>query len=213
MMAAAPSHDAGGRSLPVVRRRGRPRDPQADVRILESAAKLILARGYDAMTIDDVAANAHVGKATVYRRWARKEDLAVAAMERIYSSKIPVPDTGSLRDDLIAGFTATLTFANSAVGAAYLRTAIAESVRDPRISALYRTAIEQAERAARTVYQRAIERGELDPGIDPTWGERFLGGVLAACVVTGRPVPRVDEAPELVDLLLSGLTGRRPVPA
>lgn len=202
----APAHETGGLPLPVVRRRGRPRDPQADVRILEAAATLILARGYDAMTVDDVATSAHVGKATVYRRWARKEDLAVAAMERIYASEIPTPDTGSLRGDLLAGFTATLAFANSPLGSAYLRTAIAESVRDPRISALYRSASEKAEHSAHSIYQRAIDRGEIHPDTDLTWVERFLGGILAACVVTGRPVPRVSEAPALVELVLGGLT-------
>ena len=42
-------------------------------------------RGFDRTTVDDVAARAGVGKATVYRRWPSKEDLAVAAMETLYS--------------------------------------------------------------------------------------------------------------------------------
>src|SRR4051794_6325180 len=63
----------------VRRKRGRPRDPQADGRILAAASSLILMRGFESMTVDEVASNAGVGKATVYRRWSRKEDLAVAA--------------------------------------------------------------------------------------------------------------------------------------
>ena len=74
----------------VRRKRGRPRDPEADGRILAAASSLILLRGFDSMTVDEVATNAGVGKATVYRRWARKEDLAVAAMEQLYRDEMPV---------------------------------------------------------------------------------------------------------------------------
>ena len=78
------------RTRPEVRRkRGRPRDPEADDRILAAASALILLRGFDSMTVDEVAARAGVGKATVYRRWAAKEDLAVAAMEQLYRDEMP----------------------------------------------------------------------------------------------------------------------------
>ena len=83
-------------------KRGRPRDPDADGRILAAASALILLRGFDSMTVDEVASTAGVGKATVYRRWSRKEDLAVAAMERLYRDEMPPPDTGSIRGDLQA---------------------------------------------------------------------------------------------------------------
>ena len=53
-------------------------------RITAAAAELMLQRGFDRTTVDDVASRAGVGKATVYRRWPSKEDLAVAAMETLY---------------------------------------------------------------------------------------------------------------------------------
>jgi AcrR family transcriptional regulator len=188
------------------RRRGRPRDPEADVRILDAAAQLILERGYDSMTVDEVAARAHVGKATVYRRWARKEDLAVAAMSQLYDAEMALPDTGSIRDDLRAAYTNILTFANSELGHAYLRTTIAESVRDPRIAALYRAATERVEAKAAAVFQRAIARGELRPDVELSWATQWLGGLLATRVITGRALPRVEDAEVLVDMTLNGLT-------
>ena len=147
--------------VPVRRKRGRPRDPEADRRILDAAAALILAHGFDNMTVDDVAARAHVGKATVYRRWAKKEDLAVAAMGQLYDAQMPTPDTGSIEGDLREAFAKVLAFANSEQGSAYIRTCIAESVRDPRIAALYRAANDRAEDSARMMFQRAIARGEV----------------------------------------------------
>jgi len=190
---------------PVIRRRGRPRDPQADVRILDAAAELILARGFDSMTVDEVAARAHVGKATVYRRWARKEDLAVAAMERLYVSEMPLPDTGTIESDLTVTYANVLAFANSDAGGAYLRTTIVESVRDARIAALYRSASERAEAQAEVMFSRAIARGELRPEIDLRWAVQWLTGLLAVCVITGRTLPAVSEAPELVRMTLEGL--------
>src|SRR5512141_649659 len=121
---------------PVRRGRGRPRDPETDERITAAAAELLLQRGFDRTTVDDVASRAGVGKATVYRRWPSKEDLAVAAMETLYSTEMPEPDTGSIRTDLAESYLAVLAFVVTPEGAAFLRSSIAESVRDERIAAL-----------------------------------------------------------------------------
>lgn len=190
---------------PTPRRRGRPRDPDADIRILESAARLILEHGFDATTVDAVAKHAGVGKATVYRRWAKKEDLAVAAMEMLYAQEMPVPDTGTLRGDLLESYRRVLEFVNSPAGAAYLRTTIAESVRDPRISALYRAAQERSEQGARAIFDRAAERGELRADAPLRWPLQWLGGLMATCVITGQQLPGVDDAEDLVDQVLRGI--------
>ena len=190
---------------PVRRGRGRPRDPQTDERIIAAAAELLRKRGFERMTVDDVAAQAGVGKATVYRRWPSKDDLAVAAMERLYSVEIPAPDTGSIRGDLTESYRAALTFVGTPQGAAYLKMSIAESVRDERIAALYRTATERAEREARQMYLRAIERGEVRPDIDLDCCVQWLGGVIAVRAITNRPLPTVDDVPHLVELSLRGI--------
>src|SRR3954454_5591228 len=98
------------------RRKGRPRDASADDRILAAAAQLILTRGFDNMTVDEVAAKARAGKATVYRRWAGKEDLAFAALEQLYSTELPMPDTGSIRGDLREAFRQGLEFGGDETG-------------------------------------------------------------------------------------------------
>jgi AcrR family transcriptional regulator len=186
------------------RKRGRPRDPEADGRILEAAAALILAHGFDNMTVDDVASRARVGKATVYRRWAKKEDLAVAAMHQLYASEMPIPDTGSLREDLRARYTSSLVFANSPAGAAYLRTGMAESARDPRIAALYRAANDRAALGSRHMFERGILRGEVRADLNIDAAVQVLTGILLVRTVTGVAMPSVDEVDSLVDLVLRG---------
>lgn len=190
---------------PVRRGRGRPRDPQTDERIIAAAAGLLHRRGFEKMTVDEVAAEAGVGKATVYRRWPSKDDLAVAAMERLYSVEIPQPDTGSIATDLAESYRAVLVFVGSPDGETYLRMSIAESIRDPRIAQLYRRATERAEQQAKETFERAIERGEVRADVDLDYCVQWLGGLIASRTITGRPLPSVDDVDRLVDLTLRGV--------
>jgi AcrR family transcriptional regulator len=196
-----PAHD----EQPVRRGRGRPRDPKTDERIIEAAAELLRQRGFERMTVDEVAAKAGVGKATVYRRWPSKDDLAVAAMERLYSVEMPQPDTGSIRTDLAESYRAVLAFVGSPQGSAYLKMSIAESVRDERIAALYRRATERAESQAREMYVRAMERGEIRTDVDLDCCVQWLGGLIAVRAITNRPLPTLEDVPRLVDLSIRGI--------
>ena len=187
------------------RGRGRPRDPETDARIIEAASDLMLRRGFDRMTVDDVASAAGVGKATVYRRWPSKDDLAVAAMEALYTDEMPQPDTGSIVEDLRTSYRSVLTFVNSPQGTAYLLMSITESVRDERIAALYRQASERAESQARTMYERAVRRGEIRADVDLDYCVQWLGGLLAVRRITNRPMPTVEDVDARVDLTLRGI--------
>jgi AcrR family transcriptional regulator len=198
-------HDAGHDGEPVRRGRGRPRDPGTDERITTAAAELMLQRGFDRTTVDDVASLAGVGKATVYRRWPSKEDLAVAAMETLYNAEMPEPDTGSVVTDLLAGYRSVLEFVNTPEGSAFLRTSIIESVRDDRIAALYRASTERREESARRTIERGIARGEVRPDVDVDLVVQWLGGLLAARIITRRPLPGVADARVLVDFTLHGI--------
>jgi AcrR family transcriptional regulator len=189
----------------VRRKRGRPRDPEADARILAAASSLILLRGYESMTVDEVASSAGVGKATVYRRWSRKEDLAVAAMEQLYLDEMPPPDTGSIRGDLLATYTSVLTFVNSPAGTDYVRTTVKESMRDDRIASLYREANDRAEQSAYVVFRRAIDRGEVRADAHVDAAVQFIGSLVAMRAVAGRDMPAMDEVEQLVDFVLHGI--------
>src|SRR6186713_2049587 len=86
-------------------RPGRKRDHSRDPEILDAALAVLAETGYDGMTIDMVAARAKAGKATIYRRWPSKAELvidAVACMKGNHFDPANLPDTGTLRGDLIA---------------------------------------------------------------------------------------------------------------
>src|SRR5580658_3496016 len=68
---AAGAEAAGGGG-----QRGRPRSQEADRAILTATLDLLGSRGLAAMSIEEVAARAGVGKATIYRRWSSQGQLA-----------------------------------------------------------------------------------------------------------------------------------------
>ncbi|HEX2895188.1 MAG TPA: TetR/AcrR family transcriptional regulator [Marmoricola sp.] len=201
-MSAGPSQPE---AQPAPRRRGRPRDASADERILAAAAELILTRGFDNMTVDEVASKARAGKATVYRRWAGKEDLAFAALEQLYNTQLPIPDTGTLYGDLVEATRQTLEFAGSDVGRAYLRMTVSESLRDHRIAALYASAFQGQEAAAREMFVRGIDRGELRPDVPLELAVNWIAGLTLLYAILDRPLPPPEDAESLVDLILEGI--------
>src|SRR5262245_40170336 len=69
--------------------------------VLTAALEELGQTGYGALRIEDVAARAGVNKTTVYRRWPTKEDLVRAALLAMTVDKFVVPNTGSLRGDLL----------------------------------------------------------------------------------------------------------------
>jgi AcrR family transcriptional regulator len=87
---------------------GRKRDPSRDEAILQAALDVLAEVGYAGMTIDLVATRAKAGKATVYRRWSSKEEMVLEAVARTRPGVLSLddlPDTGTLRGDLLALFT------------------------------------------------------------------------------------------------------------
>ncbi|MFE7741755.1 TetR-like C-terminal domain-containing protein [Nocardia sp. NPDC057455] len=83
------------------------RDQTRNARIIEAVLDLIVESGYADLTMAAVAARAEVAKATVYRRWASREDLVADALESIMLPAVPaeVAAAGTLREDLIATLT------------------------------------------------------------------------------------------------------------
>ncbi len=187
------------------RKRGRPRDPNADIRILEAAAGLILVRGFDNMTVDEVASRAKVGKATVYRRWARKEDLGLAALRQLYRSKLPATDTGSVRGDLRASYQDVVEFAASPSGGRHLRLAVAESMHDSRVRDIYRQAFTSAEEPTRECLRRGVDRGEVRSDIPLEYAAQWLVALVIARTVSARALPTPEEVEGLVELVLNGV--------
>jgi AcrR family transcriptional regulator len=146
------------------RPRGRPRSATARQAILDAALTELRERGYAALTIEGIANRAGVGKQTIYRWWPSKADVVLDAMLDITSTRIIVPDKGSLSDDLIAFLRATFRQRGQRP---VLIGLMAQAILDPAFATQFRDRFLFSRRAAlRSIMQRAVERGEVAAELD-----------------------------------------------
>lgn len=75
---------------------------QLERALLQAAWDELAEVGYANLTMEGVAARAHTGKQVLYRRWASRAELVIAAVRARTGSIVDhVPDTGSLRGDVL----------------------------------------------------------------------------------------------------------------
>jgi AcrR family transcriptional regulator len=136
--------------------------PEREVELYNATIELLREVGYEAMTMDAVAARAHSSKATLYRQWQGKPRLVIAALKHHKPITIVGIDTGSLRDDLyeIARRHGAVTVADHDTA---LMAGVAHAIRnDAELGVAVREALVEPEVEAVTrMVNRAVARGEL----------------------------------------------------
>lgn len=148
--------------------------------VLVAAVAELAESGYRAFRMDAVSASAQVNKTTIYRRWPAKAALVSAAVEwmRTLVHDVPLPDTGSLEQDLVAAFQRRVSFKRRVEGQAWARL-LAEK-HDPEVDAVIGDAVEERSNAWYAMVTRAVARGELPDGTDPKLLLRMLGAIVDA---------------------------------
>ena len=146
---------------------GRKRDHTRDPEILDAALEVLSEEGYDGMTVDMVAARAKAGKATLYRRWPSKSELVIDAVGCMKSVDLDnLPDTGTLRGDLVAMIKAP-TIADAAKKLRIMAGLVSLLEREPGlVDAAHKAIIEPRVTVNRILFQRAIDRGEIAKSVD-----------------------------------------------
>lgn len=143
----------------------RRRGAELEQAILDAAWEQLIAEGYEHFTIDTVAARARTSKPVLYRRWKTRDDLLRATVRHVGAASAPsIPDTGTLRGDLLALLAnANSTTRNpvaalvsSMLGSYYNQTG-------PTPAELREAFLSQRGSAVEQVVNRAVERGEVDP--------------------------------------------------
>jgi AcrR family transcriptional regulator len=189
---------------------GRPRSPEADRAILDAAIDLFIDEGYEGMTIEGVAARAGVGKTTVYRRWASKEELIVAAIDELIFEVEPL-DTGSLRRDLVDLITQLqVVMSSSRAGQVFPRMVPHVAAGTPLGRVYLQRVIAPRFELLRSVLARAADRGEVPADLDPELVRGLLVGPIMIWKLTGRLTRRGarQRAEAIVDTVLRGLGAR-----
>lgn len=145
---------------------GRPRSEQARQAILRSTLKVLGTRGFSRFTIEDVAARARVGKATVYRWWPNKAALIADAFAGSTTRKLRFPDTGSLATDMSRQMRQLVKIFCSPQGR-IVSAILAAGQSDKEVIAAFRERfLWPRRREAYATLQRGIVRGELSKNID-----------------------------------------------
>ena len=183
---------------------GRPRDGEAEARILQAALRLLAEQGYTRMSLDGVAEEAGVSKPTIYRRWSSKADLATAALRTIQTSE-PVVATGTTAGDLTA---ALQNFARSLLrpnGMSLIGTVLAEEGHTPELLALFRERLVANRRAQLLgILRRAQRGGELRAGVSLDAAVNLLVGAFYARYLASSTIPP-GFAREVVEVVWRGM--------
>jgi AcrR family transcriptional regulator len=199
------------RDSPKAPRGGRSLDSSRDLALRESALALLAEVGYDRLTMDAVAARAHAGKTTIYRRWQSKAELVVDALNSL-KGEHDIPDTGSLRRDLHA-LAAGITNAENHVGALTVGMVNA-LVHDAELRRVFQAKFIAPRMAAfRTVLERAVARGEMPAGHDLDLLARLFPALGLQHLVMSGGLPDTPLALRIMDEIVYPLaTGTPNVP-
>ena len=168
----------------------RPRvEGERETEILAATLEVLAEVGYDLLTMDAVATRAKASKATLYRRWRGQPELVVAAVTYHHTATATLPDTGTLRGDLVAAYCGSGGI-DDPQAQAVLAAVVTAMGRDPEFAEVYRRDfIAPKIAASRAIYERARERGEVHPDVDLTILAPSLAGiVLHRAFLLGEPV-------------------------
>jgi AcrR family transcriptional regulator len=179
--------------------RGRPRDADADRRILLAARELLLSKGYAALSVDEVAERAGSAKTTLYRRWPTKDHLILSVVA-LMQEDVPIPDTGDIRSDLlhylgeVAGGLDSMRKAGRTEGvddrsAGLIGELAAVAARHADLGALVREMYARRHAVAIGMITAARTRGALRADLDPAvLLDQVVGPLYYRILVSGDPI-------------------------
>ncbi|GGP77846.1 TetR/AcrR family transcriptional regulator [Saccharothrix coeruleofusca] len=181
--------------------KSRRRGEQLEHAILDAAWEELREVGYARLTVEAVAARAGTSKPVIYRRWAGRAELVIAAWQHRAPTEHRTPDTGALRSDLLVLFT-TIARRADAMMNEVVAGVMSEAFRHPEVAALLRERLVADSPLAGTVRRivdRAVERGELLPVRLPSRVTRLpLDLIRNENVMCGTP-PDDDVLASMVD--------------
>ena len=157
-------------------------------------------KGIDALTIAEVAARAGVHETSIYRRWGTKHALARDACVQYGEVALAIPDTGSLRSDLVALLERLVAILRSSQG----RTVLALSLsQHPHVVAARQGFWQRRFNSIRTVFDKAVSRGEFPRHADPmALLETLIAPLYFRVLISGGPLENWPTN-EMIDRMLT----------
>jgi len=206
----AEQDDRAGAEEAPARGRGRPRSETADRAILDATLRMLGTRGVAGTTIEGVAADAGVGKTTIYRRWPTKTDLILAAISDLVPPGDP-PDTGTMAGDMAALAEGQQRRLAGSGLAGIVPRVLAESMSDPELHEEFVDRVVNPFRGLlRLFIERGIERGELRPDLEVEALVDLLHSIPIYKILMSRgdPASLKDVPWAYLPLLAPGIRGK-----
>jgi AcrR family transcriptional regulator len=162
---------------------GRPRSTQSHQAILRTTLELLAEVGFDAMSIEAIAARAGVGKTTIYRRYTCKEELVADAIENV-REEVLIPNTGNLWGDIDALIENAAQITLSPLGRQTVAMIISSASSNSQFAQIYWTKYLQPRRQAfAIVLERAKARSEIHNEIAPDLVFDIMSGVMLYALI------------------------------
>jgi AcrR family transcriptional regulator len=157
---------------------GRPRSSQSDQAIRQATLALLATVGFDRLSIEAVAAEAKVGKTTIYRRYASKAELVADAIESLRQA-IVLPDTGSLWGDLDALIETAAQITLTPLGRQTVAMLISSASSNSQFAQIYWTKyLQPRQQAFAAVLERAKARHEVAADLDAGLVFDAISGIM-----------------------------------
>jgi AcrR family transcriptional regulator len=175
--------------------------------IFAATLELLAEHGYDKLAIEAVAARSGVNKTTLYRWWPSKDALLAAALIDSGLLSLDVPDTGSLRGDLLALARHIVRLLTSEPTASIVTATLTAAPRRPELAEVARSFFTDRSAREQPIFDRAAERGELREELDPVSVMDLLGGAIWFRLLMRGGEATSEFLEETVDIVLNGTRG------
>jgi AcrR family transcriptional regulator len=174
------------------KKKGRPRNAATEKAILAASYDLLLENGFGTVTVEKIAERAKVSKATIYKWWPNKAAVVMDGFLSAAMSRLPVPDTGSVINDIVIQASNLAKFLISREGKV-INELIAEGQFDLKLAEEYRSRYFNPRRLdSRRILERGVQRGELKKDLDiELCIDLIYGPLFYRLLVTGE---KLDES-------------------
>lgn len=158
--------------------RGRPRSVKSDRAILQATLELLAEVGFEALSIEGIAARAGVGKTTIYRRYSSKEELVADAIESM-RAEIILPDTGNFQTDLDALIDRVAQMVLTPASRQAIAKIVSSAIGNPQFARIYQTKyLEPRRKDFAVIIERAKLRNEIAADIDADRVFDLISGIM-----------------------------------
>jgi AcrR family transcriptional regulator len=178
---------------------GRPRSQAAHDAVLKAALRLVTKRGFRAVSVNEIAAEAGVGKMTIYRHWPNKAALVMDSLLVLIGSETNFPEAGSAIESIRQQLDLQAAFFRSSRGT-LIRSLVAEAQSDAELAIAFRERwLNPRREGVRQIMRAAVAEGSLrsdidiDTAIDLLYGSLYYRLLLGAGALDERFVDRIYD--------------------